>query len=214
MNLSRGAVAVAGYYIYSIDPEVFKQLTTEPTPEQAQILADQILDDSEIAAESIFNLERDPLAAAIQERLASDDWYSDLSYADGLVWESIIELIRESASESLGIELHTDTDFDSVYWDVCEQAVKHGAKAMAEPNFGNSGFRFFGKPTNEHNPFPMHSIHTPEETKELYKQLRSVQHQFGDDVDLDTSEEFHEALLLPVQIAAENGRYLWVQTDT
>jgi hypothetical protein len=85
---------------------------------------------------------------------------------------------------------------------------------MAEPIFGNKGFRYSGKSRTE---LDLHySIHLPKEVQQLREQLEKVAPFFEsmEDEDSENREQFFDGLLEPVQNISDSGRVLWVQTDT
>lgn len=215
---------MAGYFLYSIDSDVFTQLTTSPTREQGEVLADYVLEDrafhfeerDEEAGPSIWPEDREVLVERILKRLASSDWYSDLSYADAIMWDDMLHGLSGEAGETIGIDLQC-SDYESIYWDCAEIAAQQGASMMAEPVFGNRAFRYFGKPSSEYTVYPMYSFFTAEQTQELLKQLKRVEPHFAslsDDSVGSPREQFFEGLLPTVKDAAAKGRVLWVQTDT
>ena len=159
--------------------------------------------------------DRAALARLIMKRLALPDWYSDLSYDDACMWDNVVISLQREPAEQLGLDFQC-SDYESIYWDCAEIAAKKGAKMMAEPVFGSSGFRYFGKPTSEYSNYPMYSLFTPAQAQQLLTQLQAVEPHFGALPDGEGSphEQFFEGLLPAVQHAAENGRVLWVQTDT
>jgi hypothetical protein len=218
---------MAGYFIYSIDNGVFTQLTTSPTTEQGLALADSILEegieyylnDSNDKEAARWPKDREALADVIVKRLALAEWYSDLSPNGAEVWDRIIGALDDEPGELIGIGFRC-YDYDSIYWDCAEIAAEHGASMMAEPTFGGSGFRYFGKPPRKHwsrpTYSPMYSLFVPEQTRTLLSQLEAVEPFFASLPDEEGSprEQFFEGLLPPVRHAAANGRVLWVQTDT
>lgn len=149
----------------------------------------------------------------VQKRLAADDWYSDLSYHQGGVWDDVLHGFSGELGRQLKLDFQCASDWESIYWDCAEEATAQGATMMAEPKFGNGGFRFFGKPTSEWNPFPMYTFYEPNRVRELLAQLEPIAPHF-EEMGGEEQEEFEEGLLIPVRNTAEAGRVLWVQTDT
>ncbi len=209
---------MAGYYIYSLDSEVFSQLTTKPTDDQARFAAQVLLLELDrFAADELdaAKLTKDPdtLAPLVKRRLASADWYGDLTYHEAVVWDDMLRQFSNELGKQLNLDFECTSGWESIYWDCASAANEQGATMMAEPSFGNSGFRYFGKPTSDWNPFPMYTFYEPQRVQELLAQLESVapwfQSQGG-----ETEEEFVEGLLIPVRNTAAAKRMLWVQTDT
>lgn len=212
---------MAGYFIHSMDAKVFEQLTTSPTREQALLLADAILDESddllrpydEAAEPPLWPSNRDVLADRIRERLTREDWYADLTMGNAAIWDEILHLLMDEPGEQLGIDLHCEND-GFLYWDAAEMAAEHGATMMAEPHFGNSGFRYSGKSQGELD--LMYTIYSVPRTRELLAQLETVIPHFEalpDDEEGDRAQ-FFEGLLEPVRQIVAAGRMMWVATVT
>jgi hypothetical protein len=151
----------------------------------------------------------------IQRRLAAPDWYSDLSLDSAHLWDNVILALDDEPGEAIGIDFQCEND-GYLYWDAAEIAARQGAPMMAEPKFGGSAFRYFGKPSSRYEVYPMYSLYTPEQTQKLLAELESVGPHFmtlpkGEGSERD---QFFEGLLGPVQQIVANGRVLWVQTDT
>lgn len=79
---------MAGYLLYSLDTDVFTQLTTSPTREQGLILADHHCQHE--GRSSLWPADREALADVIVKRLAQPDWYSDLSFEDADMWDNVL----------------------------------------------------------------------------------------------------------------------------
>lgn len=214
---------MAGYFIYNIDSDVFTQLTTNPTREQGLILADYLLEEFEDYLEDyddesdaqIWPRDRDGLAGFIVKRFAMSDWYSDLSMDNANMWDNVLHALQDEPGEEIGLDLQCP-DYESIYWDCAEIAAAQGASMMAESVFGGSAFRYSGKPSSKYTVYPMYSFFVPQQVKELFAQLKSVESHFATLPGGEGSprEQFFEGLLPPVTYAAENNRVLWVQTDT
>lgn len=208
---------MAGYYLYTIDNEVFSQLTTSPTRKQGLLLADHLLEcfDDDDERSEMWPEDREALARLIIARLAQPDWYSDLSYEDANFWDNVVFALQEEPGQRIGIDFEC-SDYESIYWDCAEIAAEQGATMMAEPTFGSSGFRYFGKPANDYANYPIYSLFTPEQTRQLLAQLEGVEAYFRSLAGGEGSprEQFFEGLLPTVRSAVDRGRVLWVQTDT
>lgn len=121
---------MAGYVLYSLDPEKFRQLVEQPTADQLTALAKltrEGLDEND----GEFD-EDDPIASwptktkalvpIVQQRLALPDWYSDLSYAGKVLWEGVI---FGACLDNEDIDVGFDAESDGIYWDGIELAWKH-----------------------------------------------------------------------------------------
>jgi hypothetical protein len=213
---------MAGYFLYTLDTDVFSQLTSAPTRQQGDAIAafvgeeiDGYRDDCDDPQAFRWPADRAALATLIIERLALPDWYSDLSYDDASIWDSVIFSLQDEPGQSIGIDFQC-SDYESIYWDCAEIAAKHGATMMAEPQFGSRAFRYFGKPTSKYSIYPMYSLYLPDQTRKLLTQLDSVTAHFEGLPDGEGAprEQFFEGLLPTVRDAVAARRVLWVQTDT
>lgn len=209
---------MAGYYLYSLDSGVLSQLTTAPTDEQARLIAQVVaaglsetLEDEVTRGKWPDDL--DEMTAAVKKRLAAADWYSDLTYGEAVNWDDMLHEFSGELGEALNIGFECASDWESIYWDCANAAAEQGATMMAEPRFGNSGFRYSGNPTSEWNPFPMYTFYEPPQVRELLAQLEPIAGWFEDQGG-EEEEEFMDGLLIPVRNTAEANRVLWVQTDT
>lgn len=214
---------MAGYFLYSIDRNVFQQLVTTPTTEQGLVLADHLLDGWDDLSEEFedkkeaarWPRDRNRLAAWIIERLAKPDWYSDLPWDSAQMWDNVVRSLQDEPGEAIGVDFQC-YDYESIYWDCAEIAAAQGAAMMAEPTFGSSGFRYFGKPSGNYSVWPMYSLYLPEQSRALLDQLLAVEPHFAtlENEEGSPREQFFEGLLPPVRDCVQRGRVLWVQTDT
>jgi hypothetical protein len=217
-----GGYGMAGYYISTIDGEVFSQLTTSPTREQGLVLADYLrqwlgeLDEDDGGRPPPWPDDPKGQANWVTERLARLDWYSDLSYEEATTWDEVVASLRGEPGEIFGID-HQLYDYEGIYWDCAEIAARQGATMMADPTFGGSAFRYFGRPAApRYTVYPMYSLFTPEQARRLLAQLEGVEPHFRALTGGAGSprEQFFEGLLPPVRDAVARGRVLWVLTDT
>lgn len=216
---------MAGYNICSLDAQVFRQLTTAPTMEQCLLLADAVLDGLDEAIDEYgddfaadpdkWPMDREELAKSIQRRLGSADWYADLTFGDACIWDrNVLGALMGEVGLQMGVDFQCENDC-FLYWDAAELAAKHGATMMAEPMFGNSGFRYSGKSQTELE--LSYAVCLPAEVRDLQGQLEKAAAYFEalpDEEDDGNRAQFFEGLLEPVRRIAEAGRVMWVQTDT
>lgn len=220
---------MAGYFIYSLNTKTFEQLTTSPTIEQCLALADNVLDgldevldeySDELAADHAkWPLDRVALAESIKRRLASPDWYADLTYGDAVIWcNQVLGSLQGEVGEQFGIDFRSEND-GMLYWDAAEMAAGQGATMMAEPQFGGSGFRNSRKSWSELE--LNYAFYLPADVQKLLGQLEKARPYFDamyneddDEPESEEHEQFFEGLLEPVRKIAEQGRVMWVETDT
>src|SRR5262245_41744510 len=216
---------MGGYCIYSVDASVFQQLTTAPMIEQCRVLADEMLEVLEDAPREYkggsvdpnkWPTDREALTKLLQMRLASPDWYADLTYGDAVIWDSVVSALMYDEGEQTGISCQCEND-GMLYWDAAEMAAEHGAPMMAERNFGGGGFRCSGKARTDLE--LMYTIYLPAEVQKLLAQLEKARPHFeamvNDDDDErvpEEYEEFFDGLLKPVRKIADAGRVMWVRT--
>lgn len=213
---------MAGYHIYSLDADVFQQLTTTPTIEQCLILAKPIVKDlgdlleeyEGVTAADAAKWPRKPAAMAesIQQRLSSQDWFADFTLGDVLIWNTILRQLDDKPGEKLGIDFQCEND-GFLYWDAAKIAAQHGAPMMAEPKFGNSRFRYFGRARDGGEEF---SFYVPAQVQQLLQQLELAVPHFETlpEEEGGDRDQFFDGLLEPVRKIAAAGRVMWVQTDT
>lgn len=216
---------MAGYSMTSFDGQVFQQLTTAPTIEQATLFAEAVGDVKqrlEDAAEynkrrepdpALWPLDRKALAEVIRKRLASPDWYADFSSGDAEIWDRVIMDLHGPLGEQLG--LHVDFYDDAmIWWNAAWIAAKNGAAMMEESKFGCSGFRYSGKSRSKLN--LMYSLYLPSQVQELLKQLETAAPHFEalPDEEEGDRHQFFRFLLEPVRDAAMRARVLCIRTDT
>src|SRR5262245_13617793 len=119
----------AGYIIYSLDGEKFRQLVERPTPDQLTPLAKLVRDGLE-EYDGEFD-EGDPalewpkkvklLAPIVSKRLALPEWYGDLSRAGKMLWEGVIFNACMNCDD---IDVGFRAENDGIGWDVIELAWK------------------------------------------------------------------------------------------
>jgi hypothetical protein len=214
---------MAGYYIYSLDADVFEQLTTSPTTEQALVLAETIVEeleylldeyaDEDAADPKKWPRKRPALAESIRKRLASPDWYADMTHGDAVIWEQILRQLDDVPGEQLEIDFRCEND-GFLYWDAANLAAKNGASMMAEPKFGNRGFRYSGKSRGDLE--LMYTLYLPQQVQLLLQQLEKVVPFFKTQSEEKEGnrDQFFRGLLEPVRKISAKGRVMWVQTDT
>lgn len=214
---------MAGYHIYSLDAAAFEQLTTAPTAEQGRVLAEAVVEDLEDLLDEYFEEDAaDPkkwpqnakrLAESIGKRLAMPDWYADLTLGDSFIWDTILHTLSDEPGEELGLDFRCEND-GYLYWDAAIIASKHGAPMMAEPQFGNAGFRYSGQSKGDVD--LLYTFYLPAQVRQLLAQLEKAVPHFEtlpEDEEGDR-DQFFRGLLDPVKQIAADGRVMWVQTDT
>jgi len=147
----------AGYIIYSLDWEKFRQLVEQPTEGQltalGKLLRDGIKDpnwDFEDGDPILaWPTDLQSLTQNAAKRLALPDWYGDLSTAGKVLWEGVIFY---ACMHSRKIKVGFRVDNDGVYWDVIELAWKHLGVVpntitdVALSAFGTRPYRYFPHP--------------------------------------------------------------------
>jgi hypothetical protein len=217
---------MAGYTVHSLDATAFHRLTTAPTMAHSLMLADwalleldwaleEALDeyDASFAADaSLWPLDRQALAGSICRRLASPDWYANLTMGDAVIWDlHVLAGLRYAPGEAIGIDFrHEENGF--LYWNAAKTAARVGAPMLAD--FGNGGFRYFGRSRSELE--LMYTAYLPPQTRQLLQQLDRVAPHFATLPDEEGGErdQFFRGLLEPVRAIVGAGRVMWVLTDT
>ena len=120
---------MAGYILYSLDWDKFRNFVNSPTRKQLLTFAGLIsdaLDDNDGGFEEgdpVHDWPSEPkeLCPLVKERLARPDWYGDLSDLGRDIWSNaVFSFCCHAAPKEVGFR----ADQDGVYWDVIELAAK------------------------------------------------------------------------------------------
>ncbi len=220
---------MAGYFIYSLDWDKFHRFVEEPSRTQLLAFAEQVSDGLDESDEDLkpgdpvsdWPSEPEELCEVIRPRLASLDWYSDLSDAGKSIWERAIIAFSERRRRGDDLSFRCACD-DSVYWDVIEIARRyHGVPLnritdAAVSHFGARPYRYH--PPADRVPewgdwTPYHSMHTPDEVVRLLEELKAAGPSILAAQDDDARGDY-ERLLPAVEKVARDGRLLYVGVDT
>lgn len=150
---------MAGYILYSIDADKFRRLVEQPTQHEIKtlrkMLAERLEDlDGECEDDDpILQWNSSPAAleAVVRQRLASDDWYGDLSTAGKELWEG---LIFDICTDNNVLDLGFRVESDGIYWDVINVAFaklkipQETINDKALSTFGQRPFRYCPAPMN------------------------------------------------------------------
>lgn len=169
---------MAGYILYSIDANKFRRLIEHPAQHELKtirkMLAERLEDlDGECEEDDpILQWNSSPAAleALLKQRLASDDWYGDLSTAGKELWEGLIfDICTDHDEFDLGFQVEND----GIYWDVINVArarLKIPPETITEKAisaFGQRPFRYCPQPSQgETRP-----VMDPEEQKASFQLL-------------------------------------------
>lgn len=221
---------MAGFMIYSLDWDRFKDFVNNPTDDQllsfSTLLSDgldQVNEDLE-EEDAVSDWPSDPeeLRGVVKQRLARDDWYGDLSAPAQEAWANAVYSFC-SDTEEVGFRV----DHDGVYWDVIELACKH---LNASPNEISPGVALseFGKRPYAYHPaakdeddedswdlnwHDYHSMHTPDEVRRMVQELQTAAPAIEKSRDKQAINDYDSLMPVLEQLVAE-GRMLFVQTDT
>ncbi len=151
-------LSMAGYILYSIDADKFRRLIEHPAPHELKIIRKMLaerLEDLNGACDDddpILQWNSSPAAleAIVKQRLASDNWYSDLSTAGKELWEGLIfDICTDHDEFDLGFRVEND----GIYWDVINVALarlKIPPETITEKaisTFGQRPFRYCPQPS-------------------------------------------------------------------
>lgn len=220
---------MAGYYLYSLDFGQFQQLVEQPTRKQLRGLADLLSDeldamDSELdEGDPVHDWPSDPeaLAQIAAQRLALPDWYGDLSNAGKDIWSrsfaGLCQAMRGFKVES-----------DGVYWtviNIATEAFKVPPETytpeVALSGFGTRPYRYHPPPVRKRARrfeddawHPYHSMHTPDEVRQMLEEFRSIQPAIVQSGREDALRDYEEELMPVLERLAQKGRMLFVGVDT
>ena len=176
---------MAGYFISSIDAELFDNFVAAPNDKQLKRIA------SVLSAENCHDLpQNDPLRKFneftkaqsldfLKSRLNSSDWYSDLSPSGRTLWERCVCDACETMDSRPEIE-------ESVYWwvwDMISEAFGCENDGTIDPDipfsaFGTKPFRYIQG--DDYDPgnriwVPFHSLHGVEDVNSMADELDEIE---------------------------------------
>jgi hypothetical protein len=213
---------MAGYAIYSLDWGKFQNFVNHPTDQQLLAFSKFLSDGLDQIGDE-WPSDPEKLRAKVKERLARPDWYGDLSAPAQEAWSNAVCRFCSDTRE-LGFRV----DHDGVYWDVIELACKH---LSASPNQASSSAMLssFGKrPYRYHSPakkddddddswdmnwYDYHSMHTPDEVRQIVKEFEMAAQMIEKSRNKQAINDY-DSLVPAMEQLAEEGRMLFVQTDT
>ncbi len=219
---------MAGYILYSLDWNKFREFVKNPTRQQLLALAKQISDgldgpdDAFEEGDPVHDWPSEPeeLCDRVKQRLARPDWYGDLSDAGKDIWSSAIcNFCSRTGPNGVGFRV----DHDGIYWDVIALARKH---LHVPPNqfspevelsaFGERAYRHHPPTEGPGDVFdwrPMHSLHTPDEVRKMLQELESVGPVFENVKDQQAVRDY-DSLVPVLEKLVDESRMLFVQVDT
>lgn len=219
---------MAGYILYSLDAKKFETFVASPTRPQLLAFAKCVADGLDGAD---ANLEKgDPildwppktedLCDLLKQRLALPDWYGDLSDGGKGIWEgAVYSYCVDRKPKDVGFRV----DNDGVYWDVIEIARRFHKlpvdRVVDDPlsHFGARPFRYHPDPKKTlawEDWRPWHSMHTAEETKQLYAELESAGPAIEKSKDEQARSDYEEQLMPALEKIVKARRMLFVHVDT
>lgn len=226
---------MAGFIIYSLDWNKFKNFVSNPTDEQLLSFStflsdglDQVNEDLDEDSEDdmVSDLPSDPeeLRGVVKQRLARPDWYGDLSAPAQEAWSNAVYSFC-SDTEEVGFRV----DHDGVYWDVIELALRHLNASPNEISPGVALSEFGKRPYAYHRAtkkneddeddswdmdwFDYHSMHTPDEVRQMVRELQAAAPAIEKSRDKQAINDY-DSLMPVLEQLVEEGRMLFVQTDT
>jgi hypothetical protein len=233
---------MAGYILYSLDWDKFQEFVNNPTDKQLLGVAKLITeglggDDDEFDEElppRAWPNDRGKTRDLVKERLARPDWYGDLSEVDKSAWSSAISgFCSGPGGKTVGFRV----DNNGIYWTALDLAWKQLnvppdqiVPGVALSTFGRRPFRYFAPAepqdrqaarldddddelVDDYGLWTMHSMHTPDDVREMLGELRSVRPTIESARNKDALRDY-ESLVSTLEKIEKEGRMLFVQVDT
>lgn len=221
---------MAGYYISSLDWKKFQKFVHQPTKKQLMAFAERLAyqlggGDIDIEFEeddAIQEWPREPaeLSSLVQQRLARPDWYGDLSDAGKDAWsQAMDDFCREKGPGGVGYRW----DHDGIYWtllDVAWKALKvptdRVLPGVALSAFGQRPYCYHPQPKAKRDLYawnPMHSMHTPDEVRQMLDELQSVAPAIEASKNQEAIHDY-DAVVPVLEKLVEENRMLFIQVDT
>ena len=216
---------MAGYFMYSLSWEKFQKFTLKPTKTQLKKLG-EFLDDNYEGV--IDELDKDDVAhtwvadakdphSAIQQRLASEDWYGDLSERACGIWECAINSLAQSNDKMFDFRCESD----GVYWYVIQYCEEHAAKKSKSPAISRFAWPYglqkqprAPKDMFESHWMPYHSMRPPHEVQQMLEEAKAADAFIKAKNDKETYNELIDELIPTLETIANDDRMLFVQVDT
>ena len=219
---------MAGVIIYSLDWPKFNALVERPTPAQVMFLAEGIANERKYwsgnfdECDPVMNwpVDAESLAPFVAMRLDCAYLCTDLSLQEQMLWETTFSGKCMNSNLDVGLR----EDIEGVYFDVIALIASQlgdrpgtlGKSAMSR--FGTAPFRYYASAVpldlDRSDWRPMHSMHTPDEVRQMLSELRSVTPVVEAAKDPDVREQFRMELLPAIEQIANEERVLFIQVDT
>jgi hypothetical protein len=213
---------LAGHTLWSLDATGFATFVTSPTAEALASIAKPfrselkyILEDYEGEDDDIAptgKLWRQPMekfCETLKLLLTAPSWCNGFTPGDVEIWNLLIHCMVDKAGKKIGLDPKIES---SIYFDVPNLALKHGATLMSESHFGMGGFRCERDNVSGDQYF---SIFPPDRLKELKEQLDTAAKKIKNSTDKESVENrFHTDLCAVVTSILTRNRTLIVLTDT
>jgi len=231
---------MAGYIIYSLDWGKFQKFVNDPTRQQllafAAIISNWLEGEFE-EGDTVRDWPTEPkeLCELVKERLARPDWYGDLSDAGKEMWcEAVYGFCCHIKPKEVGFR----ADHAGLYWDVIDLA-RQQLKLPRDQISPGVALSAFGKRPYRYQPAaeratssdkeadedfdgddldwdawqPMHSMHTPDEVRQILEELRSIRPVFENSKNKQAVNDYD--VLIPVlERLDREKRMLFIQVDT
>ena len=219
---------MAGYFIYSLDWKKSNAFASNPRDQWVLAFAtpfsdslDQWVDEMEEEDPMAdWPAEPDQLVPHLHELLQRDDWYEGLTDTGKEVLERAVQDFCEGENGNhLGFRVDGN---DSIGWDVIELAKNHhniGGTEITKrivSRFGTCPLQY--TPPNRASGDawgwrPSHSMHPPEEVKQLLAELREAQEVIVSS-NKDHVQDDYEELVSVLDRIIRDERTLYVSVDT
>ena len=213
---------MAGYYLHSLDWIAVDQFFNSPTGDDisrfASLLAPRLAEIQDGLEDGFvmfgWPTDANNLAAIVEAHFKLNNWYFDVSSDEGNAWESALTELVENEKQ-FSSKFHGD---DHIYWNAISEAIGHhksnDSPAPELNSFGRRPFHYSEPEEDEMEWFwhPMHSMHTPDETSLIAKQLLAAEKTVMNSTEVNAPEDF-EVLRTVLNEIVPNNRVLYVTLD-
>jgi hypothetical protein len=214
---------MAGYYLHSLSWEPLHELIENPSNEMIAEFTDLFSKRLEQIRDRLKKSDvmyKWPTTVSFlqdvaRHHFAKENWYQDLTSDEADAWESALcEMVE------LGKRFeHKFHGGDSIYWNAISEGVDHhvksGSAAIELNDFGKRPFRYVRPdiPEMDWLWYPMHSMHTPNETKNILAELRAAEESIVNSGQTNAPEDY-EVLCEMFDEIVPQERALYVRVDT
>ncbi|WP_040352878.1 hypothetical protein [Blastopirellula marina] len=226
---------MAGYFLYSLDTGSVEKFLADPTSDQLTRYAKPLAKSLQKQRDDLeptdplhdWPTDAEALTPLVQQRLATIDWYADLSVRGKGLWEgAAFSFLTDKRSRK---EFNFRAESDGISFTILEKLHEHfgvAADTVTDRMFTQFGkmplrcrYRQLDRPSWEDFCdglvyVPWHGVHSTADAAQLIEELKAAEPTVLADDDAEVEREYAEELLPMLEKIVKKQRLLFVQVDT